>query len=83
MQFCEQQMNRLINVFFLSRINPTPASRNPMNLAINFSELAKHFEAVQQLHGKMIRDQRSEAVVSKAVNILDLSDDENEKDEKL
>jgi hypothetical protein len=54
-----------------------------MNLAINFSELAKHFEAVQQLHGKMIRDQRSEAVVSKAVNILDLSDDENEKDEKL
>jgi hypothetical protein len=53
-----------------------PGVSSRASLPINFGELTKHFESVQQLHGKMVRAQRSEAVVSRAMAILDLSDDE-------
>ena len=67
---------------FNSRINAAAESRSRVNLAIDFDELTKHFETVQQLHGKMIREQRREAVVAKTIDILDLSADEDDQDEK-
>jgi hypothetical protein len=45
-------------------------------LAINFSELIDHFQAVQHLHGKMIRAQRSEEIVYQSAKIIDFGDDE-------
>ena len=67
---------------FSSRINPATQSRSRVHLAIDYDELTKHFEAVQHLHGKMIREQRREAVVARTIDILDLSADEDDQDEK-
>ena len=67
---------------FSSRINSATQSRSRVLLAIDFDELTKHFEAVQHLHGKMIRELRREAVVAKTIDVLDLSADKDDQDEK-